>query len=106
MAEPADLELIINRFNRLVKELLQGKVQRTCFQPFEVELLVDLEECGLTPSRRDEVLRRYQRAVTKQLEKGQMPPVRFAEFLSPRFRKDMPPPGDGLSGGDSAACNP
>jgi hypothetical protein len=93
MADPADLELMINRFNRLVKELLQGEVRRTCFQPWEVDLLIDLQACGLTRSRREDVLRRYQRAVQRQLEHGQVPPVKFSEFISPRFRKEPPATG-------------
>ncbi len=91
MVDPSDLELTVNRFNRLVKEILQGEVRRTCFEPWEVDFLVDLEECGLTRSRRDEALRRYQRAVQRQLEQGQIPPVRFAKFLG-RRKPRIPPP--------------
>jgi len=87
MEDPADLELKINRFNRLVKELLQGEVRRNCFEPWEVDLLVDLQECRLTPSRRDEALRRYQRAVEHQLERGQIPPIRLSQFIGQRARK-------------------
>jgi hypothetical protein len=106
MADPADIELMINRFNRLVKELLQGEVRRNCFQPWEVDLLIDLQACGLTRSRREEVLRRYQRAVQRQLESGQIPPVRFSEFISPSLRKDAPPPGVPLSAEDPTSLNP
>lgn len=94
MEEPPDLELMANRFNRLVKELLQGVVQRNAFQPWEVHLLLDLQACRLTRSRRDEALRRYQRAVQKQLGKGEVPPVKFSEFLGRRKRALalLPPP--------------
>jgi hypothetical protein len=94
MEDTPDLELILNRFNRLVKEILQGQVRRTCFQTWEVDLLVDLQECRLTRSRRDEALRRYQRAVQHQLERGEIPPLKFSEYLGRRARKPaMPPPG-------------
>jgi hypothetical protein len=82
-----DLELMANRFNRLVKELLQGEVRRTSFQPWEVHLLLDLEACRLTRSRRDEALLRYQRAVQKQLSRREVPPVRFVDFLGRRTRQ-------------------
>src|SRR5580692_11556477 len=81
-----DLELMANRFNRLVKELLQGEVRRNAFQPWEVHLLLDLEACRLTRSRRDEALRRYQRAVDKQLGRREVPPIRFSEFVGRRKR--------------------
>ena len=87
MEDPPDIELMANRFNRLVKELLDGEVRRTSFQPWEVHLLLDLEACRLTPSRRDEALRRYRRAVQKQLDRRELPPVRFADFLGHRARK-------------------
>ena len=94
MDEPPDLELMANRFNRLVKELLQGEVRRNAFQPWEVHLLLDLEACRLTRSRRDEALRRYQKAVDKQLGRREVPPIRFAEFVGRRKRGPVlvPPP--------------
>ncbi|HUE04173.1 MAG TPA: hypothetical protein VMR62_31780 [Bryobacteraceae bacterium] len=105
MEDPLDLELIANRFYRLVKELLQGEVRRTSFQRWEVDLLLDLQACRLTRSRRDEALRRYQRAVQKQLDRREFPPVRFADFLGRRKRQmaAMPPP---LPGQDAASLNP
>ncbi|HXM43921.1 MAG TPA: hypothetical protein VN924_21990 [Bryobacteraceae bacterium] len=96
MEEPPDIELMANRFNRLVKELLDGQIRRTSFQPWEVHMLLDLEACRLTPSRRDEALRRYQRAVQKQLGRREVPPVRFADFLGHRARKlALVPPQSG-----------
>jgi len=109
MEDPPDLELMANRFNRLVKELLQGEVRRTSFQPWEVHLLLDLQACRLTPSRRDEALRRYQRVVEKQLERGELPPVKFSEFLGRRKRQlaTMPPPSATASvANDPASLNP
>jgi hypothetical protein len=104
--DPPDLELLANRFNRLIKELLQGEVRRTCFQPWEVHLLLDLEQCRLTRSRRDEALRRYQRAVQRQLERGELPPVRFSDFAGPRARKLalVPPRSPGAE--DAPSLNP
>jgi hypothetical protein len=100
-----DIELMANRFNRLVKELLQGEVRRTSFQPWEVHLLLDLESCRLTRSRRDEALRRYQRAVEKQLGRRQVPPIRFVEFVGRRKHGPIlvPPPSRPLH--DPASLN-
>lgn len=105
MGDLPDLELMINRFNRLVKEILQGEVRRNCFQPWEVAFLVDVEACQLTRSRRDDALRRYQRAVQHQLERGELPPIRFADFLGRRGRKDADLPPDSLAAEDPASLH-
>ena len=106
MEDPPDMELIANRFTRLVKELLEGEIRRNSFQPWEVNLLLDLQACRLMPSRRDEALRRYQRAVVKQLERGEVPPVKFSEFVGRRKRAPglIPPPS--IPAQNPASLNP
>lgn len=109
MEDPPDLELVANRFDRLVRELLRGEVRRTTFQPWEVHLLLDLQACRLAPSRREEALRRYQRAVQKQLQRGNLPPVRFSDFLGRRKRAvalGSPPPASPSAAHDPAPLNP
>ena len=106
MEDCPDLELMANRFNRLVKELLQGEVRRTSFQPWEVDLLLDLEACRLTRSRRDEALLRYQRAVQKQLDRREVPPVRFVDFVGRRKRAQVAVPPQSTPGQDPATLSP
>jgi len=106
VTEEPDLELMVNRFNRLVKEILRGEVRRNTFQPWEVALLLDLQECRLTPSRREEALRRYQRVVERQLTRGELPPVRFAEFVTPRTRKLSLVPPSSAAAQDAPSLNP
>lgn len=77
-------ELTLNRFHRLIVEILQGGTRRTVFQPWEVEILLDIESCGLEPRRRGQRLRQYLRAVRRQLETGPGPPMKFSEFLQSR----------------------
>jgi hypothetical protein len=106
MEDPPDLELIANRFNRLVKELLLGEIRRNSFQPWEVHLLLDLQACRLTRSRRDEALRRYQRVVVKQLGRRELPPIRFVDFLGRRKRGNLPPPSQLLAAQNPASLGP
>jgi hypothetical protein len=77
-------ELMLNRFNRLIGELMRGAIVRTGFQPWEVELLIDIDTCLVNPRRREETLRQYQRAVQKQMEIGPGPPMKLSEFLQTR----------------------
>jgi hypothetical protein len=81
------LELMLNRFRRLVRELQRGTITRTDFQPWEVEILLDIESCQLERGRREETLRRYQQAVERQLETSPGPPMKLSEFLKLRAQR-------------------
>lgn len=76
-----DSETILAQFNRLIKELLQGDMSRNTFRPWEVEILLDIEACGLRDASRRETLRRYQRAVQRHMDKGARLPLKLSEYL-------------------------
>ena len=76
-----DRELMLNRFRRLVGELARGTMPRTTFQPWEVSILVDIQNCNLESRRLRDVLRQYERSVEHQLEEGPGPPLLLSEFL-------------------------
>ena len=82
--ELIELELMLNRFTRLIGEVMRGTLVRNAFQPWEVAILLDLESCKLHGHRRRETLRQYQRAVEKQMETGPGPPMKLSEFLADR----------------------
>jgi hypothetical protein len=68
-------------------------MHRTTFRPWEVEILLDIESCGLRDAARRETLRRYQRAVQRQMEKGGGSPLKLSEYLesvrAKRTARDM-----------------
>jgi hypothetical protein len=76
-----DSDAVLAQFNRLIQELLRGSMNRNTFRPWEVELLLDIEACNLRDSSRRETLRRYQRAVQRQMEKGARLPLKLSEYL-------------------------
>lgn len=78
---PSDGEFVLTRFNRLVQELLRGDMKRNCFRPWEIEILLDIESCSLKKANRREVLRRYQRAVQREMENGGGKPMKLSEYL-------------------------
>jgi hypothetical protein len=78
---PPDPEDTLAQFNRLLRELLRGQIARNTFRPWEVELLLDIESCGLRETSRDATLRRYQKAVQRQLLRGVEQPMKLSEFL-------------------------
>ncbi|HWB85433.1 MAG TPA: hypothetical protein VG675_14920 [Bryobacteraceae bacterium] len=78
---------MLNRFNRLMGELMRGTIVRNSFQPWELEILLDIETCQLDRRRRWEILRQYQRAVERQMETGPGPPMKLSSFLEMRTRR-------------------
>jgi hypothetical protein len=98
--ELIEQELMLNRFNRLIGEVMRGVLGRNTFQPWEVDILMDLEHCQLDRRRRLEIMRQYQRAVERQMENGPGPPMKLSEFLairaSRREQADVAPVSDTL----------
>jgi len=81
------LEMMLNRFRRLLSDVQRGTFSRNDFQPWEVEILLDATGCQLEPRRRQEILRQYQRAVEKQMETGPGPPMKLSDFLEIRSKR-------------------
>lgn len=77
-----DSDTILAQFNRLMNELLRGKLVRNTFRPWEIELLLDIQMCELRDGQKRETLRRYQRAVQRQMEKGSRDPMKLSEYLA------------------------
>jgi len=74
-------EIQLNRFKRLIGELIRGQTARNSFAPWEIEILMDFDSCELPGRRRLEIIRQYQRAVEKQLLNGAGPPMKLSHFL-------------------------
>ncbi|MEO8594548.1 MAG: hypothetical protein ABI759_14625 [Candidatus Solibacter sp.] len=79
--EYLEREVQLNRFRRLMGELLRGQLLRNSFAPWEMEILLDFDVCELPSRRRTEILRQYQRAVERQLQTGLGPPMKLSHFL-------------------------
>ena len=77
-------ELTLHRFNRLMGELMRGSITRNVFQPWEIDLLLDIDSCPLERRRRLEILRQYQKAVERQLDIGPGPPMKLSAYLARR----------------------
>ena len=87
-----ELELMLNRFKRLMGEVVRGVIARNSFQPWEMEILMDMENCQLDRRRRFDILRQYTRAVERQMVTGPGPPMTLSQFLAMREQRS----GDGL----------
>jgi len=76
-----DPEALLVQFNRLIQELLRGSMNRNCFRPWEIEMLLDIDDCNLRDSNRREILKRYQKAVQRDVEKGAASLMKLSEYL-------------------------
>jgi hypothetical protein len=83
----ADLELMLHRFTRLINEVMSGECERNSFLPWELAILLDMEDCQLERRRRLEILRQYRRAVEHQMEFGPGPPMKLSQFLEIRAQR-------------------
>jgi hypothetical protein len=84
-----DSDTILAQFNRLMNELLRGKLIRNTFRPWEIALLLDIQMCDLKDGQKRETLRRYQRAVQRQMEKGSRDPMKLSEYLAANRAKRL-----------------
>ena len=76
-----DSDAVLAQFNRLISELLRGNMHRNTFRPWEIDLLLDIESCNLREASKRETLRRYQKAVQRQMDKGARTPLKLSEYL-------------------------
>jgi hypothetical protein len=76
-----DSETVLAQFNRLIQELLRGSLNRNTFRPWEIRILLDIEDCEFNEGNKREILRRYQRAVQRHMEKGARLPFTLSEYL-------------------------
>ena len=82
LVETLSSEARLNRFNRLMQELIRGNMNRNTFQPWEIEILLDIDACQIREPVKRETLRRYQKAVQRAMEKGAPVPFCLSEYLS------------------------
>jgi hypothetical protein len=76
-----DSDAVLAQFNRLIQELLRGNMHRNTFRPWEIQLLLDIETCNLRETNKRDVLKRYQKAVQRHMEKGARLPLKLSEYL-------------------------
>jgi hypothetical protein len=77
-----DSEIMLARFNRLMQELLRGSMNRNTFRPWEIDILLDIETCNLKDAGKKDLLRRYQKAVQRSMEKGAPTPMKLSDYLA------------------------
>jgi hypothetical protein len=96
-----ELEGRIRQFNKLIQELLHGRLNRNTFQPWEIEILLDIDSCDLGDQNRRELLKRYQKAVNRYYERGGRTLLKLSEYLAKKHRQPVDPGPNNTSGNAS-----
>jgi hypothetical protein len=91
-----DAELLKPKLTKLMRELQDGESHRNSFQPWEIEILLDIHDCVLPKGRRKTLLERYHRAAQKQIDKGAPRILKLSEYMERSSRRAASDPG-GLS---------
>ena len=81
MQELPDSDAVLMQFNHLMKELSDGHSRRNNFRPWEIDILMDIESCDFGAASKQDVLRGYQNAVRRQMEKGVRLPLKLSEYM-------------------------
>ncbi len=81
-----ELEAMLTQFNKLMSELVRGRIQRTTFQPWEIGILLDIEACDLRDGNRRQVLKRYQRAANRYVDRGGRTMLKLSDYLAKKHR--------------------
>lgn len=82
-----ELEGRLRQFNKLIQELLRGRLNRNTFQPWEIEILLDIDSCDLGDVNRRELLKRYQKAANRYYESGGRTLLKLSEYLAKKHRR-------------------
>jgi hypothetical protein len=70
----------LNAYVQLIQDIMGGTLRRNTFTPVELSLLLDLQGSRMRKTAKNEVLRRYLRAVQQQFAADGSAPIRFARF--------------------------
>lgn len=77
-----DPDPVLTQFNCLIDELLSGNLNRSKFQPWEIEIIVDMVDCELPrASGCIAMLREYQKAVQQRTREGALVLLKLSEYL-------------------------
>jgi hypothetical protein len=65
-----ELERRLANLDTLLADLTSGRFHRTTFQPWEVEVLLDIQACNVGDANKKKLLKRYQKAAHRWFDRG------------------------------------
>jgi hypothetical protein len=72
---------LVVAFDRLIDDLFGPASPRSKFEPWEIEILLDIDSCNLpVSSKRETLLRKYQKAARRRMQSGR-PLIKLSEYM-------------------------
>jgi len=81
---PLDAEAILLRFNRLIRSFNANNLRNTVYQPWEVQILLDIHACHREQPVPKRILEDYRKAARRQVEESGRSPMLLSEYLKRR----------------------
>ena len=94
-----EVERRLAYLDTMITELVSGEFRRTSFEPWEVEVLLDLQSCQIDDVNKKEMLQRYQKAAHRWFDRGGRTLLLLSDYLAKRHRRA---PVNGALAADSA----
>ncbi|MGD0579796.1 MAG: hypothetical protein ABSC08_12795 [Bryobacteraceae bacterium] len=94
-----ELERRLAYLDTMIAELAAGEFRRTTFEPWEIQVLLDIQSCEAEDVNKKEMLRRYQRAAHRWFDRGGRTVLLLSDYLARRHRRA---PVNGALAPDSA----
>jgi hypothetical protein len=82
-----DGDAMLAQFHLVMEEVLGGEMRRSKFQPWEIDILLDIADYNLRRTAKRKILREYQDAVEAELKKGASLPLKFSEYMERRAQQ-------------------
>lgn len=82
----SELENRLARLDDLLVDLISGRLRRTTFQPWEVGVLLDIQACRVSESKRKVLLKGYRKAAHRWFQRGEQTWLLFSDYLAKRHR--------------------
>ncbi len=82
-----ELERRLVQFDSMIAELAAGGIRRTTFEPWEIQVMLDIQSCPAEEANKKEMLRRYQQAAHRWLERGGRTMLLLSDYLAKRHRR-------------------
>ncbi|MGO9439486.1 MAG: hypothetical protein ACLPXM_02995, partial [Terriglobales bacterium] len=82
-----ELERRLVQFDSMIAELAAGEIRRTTFEPWEIQVMLDIQSCQAEEANKKEMLRRYQKAAHRWLERGGRTVLLLSDYLAKRHRR-------------------
>ena len=81
-----ELESRLVQLDKLLADMIAGQFRRNTFQPWEVEVLLDIQACNVGESNRKELLKRYQKAAHRWFDRGGRTLLLLSDYVARRHR--------------------